>query len=89
MVVHLDYFSVNMPGNIEMFIHEISKIVRFDLLKPNILVRFFEETTSVMILSPDQQINMKEDLMIYIIGASILLSIVAIYLILMIAKKTR
>ena len=41
MIVHIDYFSINIPANIEMFLEEISKIVRFQLLKPDFLMGYF------------------------------------------------
>ena len=49
MVVHFDYYQVNIPANIEIFNQKISNIVKFELLKPKFLMKILDNETEIVV----------------------------------------
>ena len=86
-----------MPANAELYLNELGKIVKFELLNPNSVVQMWDPNFRLedylvgdkLVVSKDQEALIIQDLIVFIIIGLIFLLLTAVLCIIMIVPRFR
>ena len=86
------YYDTPLPGNAEIYIHELTKVVELEMLNPDGIIRALfnsDFNKSVTVINKDAHISVWNDVKVYLLMIVVFALVVAIMLVMSLIKYMR
>lgn len=91
-ICYIHYYDTPLPGNAEIYIHELTKLIELSAINPDVLIRAWinpEFNIKLDVIDKDAHISVWNDVKLYLLMIALFAVVVVLMLILSLVKCVR